>query len=287
MNISRIFVLGRIQTFLIGKQILLVVLGILLLANTILVFIRTKYNAGTSLMWIASAILILSGIFLGPIVQFTTDGPGRIVKNILLACIALFLALLVFIALVGLSFGLRQRNTDKAYIVLGAGLKGEEVSDLLRRRLEAALRAWTQNPDALIVVTGGQGSREVIPEALAMQRWLLKKGVPEGKILLEDESESTEENLFNAKKLLARRVIFPNMPITIITNTFHCYRASLYARRLGFTRARLLPASMNASTFIQNYFREGLAVIHAWVFYTTYNMPSGSDKERNDHHVDP
>lgn len=86
-------------------------------------------------------------------------------------------------------------------IVLGAGLRGERVTDLLARRLDAAYDYHLENPNAVIVVTGGQGPGEDIPEARAMKAYLVEKGVPEKQILEEASSTSTEENFCFAREI--------------------------------------------------------------------------------------
>lgn len=244
-------------------HVIIWVLAALFALNSLVITVRTHYNAGTTAMWAVSAGLVLWGLFYGPLSRFAATGPGLAVCIIVGAGCLAYLGMMVFL---GVAAHTRPPQGDeRAIIVLGAGLRGEEVSDLLRRRLSAALAAHKTNPAAPIVVTGGKGTREVIPEALAMQCWLLRQGVAEGDIILEDRSATTEENLLFAKDLLAQRGIGIDGPIAVATNTFHCYRAGLNARKCGYTRARLIPASMNASTFLQNYLREVMAVVKTWM----------------------
>ena len=102
------------------------------------------------------------------------------------------------------SFGFTDTVTYKedAVIVLGAGLRGENLSLILRNRLDAAVEYYNENPEAVIVVSGGQGPDEDIPEAEAMERYLYEQGVPLNKIIKEDKSTSTEENFKFSKELL-------------------------------------------------------------------------------------
>ena len=93
----------------------------------------------------------------------------------------------------------------------------------------------------MIVVTGGQGRDETIPEGVAMARWLMKRGVPEAQIIVEDKSTSTEENLLFARRLLEERGIAATEPIVVVTNAFHCYRGGEYARMVGFTDVDTCP----------------------------------------------
>ncbi len=46
------------------------------------------------------------------------------------------------------------------------------------QRLEAAIAYYERNPKVLLVVSGGQGPQEDISEALAMERYLIERGIP-------------------------------------------------------------------------------------------------------------
>lgn len=239
-------------------------LAALFTANSLSITLRANLNAGVLMMWVVSLGLILYGIFHKPIDQFCQQGFGCVLKYIFFAGLALFAGLFVFVAISGYSD--RARGDEKALVVLGAGIRGETVGDVLRRRLVATLEAWQENPGAVIVVTGGQGYQEVIPEAVAMQRWLLARGVPKDKIIVEDKSTSTQENLTFAGVLLKNAGISKDAPIAIVTNAFHGYRARSYAEKLGYTDVRTVPASIGPTIIMAAYMREVLAVLFMWVF---------------------
>ncbi|MDR1665133.1 MAG: YdcF family protein [Clostridiales bacterium] len=183
--------------------------------------------------------------------------------NILIGCFAaLYIGLMIFIAV----YGGRDTATyaEDAVIVLGSGIKGEKISAPLERRLETAVEYHRKNPGAVIVVSGGQGPREDITEALAMERYLTSRGVPAEKILKEGNSLSTWENIQFSKEILDRR--FPgDYSVAIVTNAFHIYRAVSFARQAG-----LNAASLHAGTPFLSvpacYIREAAAVVKLWVF---------------------
>lgn len=239
-------------------------LAALFTLNSIWITIRTNYNTGHLIMWLCSIALISYGLFHKAIDSFCQKGFGRFLKWLFVAGVVVYAALFVFVAVSGLTG--RAKGDEKAIIVLGAGLRGERVGDVLRRRLVAAHEAFEENPDALIVVTGGQGPGESIPEAVAMRRWLVDKGVPEASIIVEDRSVSTEENLLFARQLLEGAGVSSGEPVAVVTNAFHCYRAGQYAKKLGFEEVRTLPASMNLTTLLPSYLREVLAILYMWVF---------------------
>ena len=95
----------------------------------------------------------------------------------------------------------------------------------------AALELLESNPEAICVVSGGQGPQEHISEAEAMRRYLNERGIADERIIPEPSSTSTEENLRFSAELLAEHGF--NGSIVVVTNEYHQYRADIYARRAG------------------------------------------------------
>ena len=154
--------------------------------------------------------------------------------------------------------------TEDVVIVLGAGVNHEMVSRPLAHRLYAAIDYWERNPDAYIIVCGGLGNRAIITEAEAMSRFLVRRGIPQEKILLEELSTSTYENLVFAKEILEEH-FQGEFRAVVITNDFHIYRATQMARGVGLDVSRV-GAHTDWYSRPVNYLREMLAVLHMWVF---------------------
>lgn len=125
-------------------------------------------------------------------------------------------------------------------IVLGAHVRGTRVTDTLKRRLDRAAEYAFRHPETKIAVSGGRGKGEDISEALAMQRYLIEKGIDEKRIFLEDTSTTTFENLKNTRNLLPA---CKTARTGITTNNFHIYRALRIAKSAGFTNVYGVPAS--------------------------------------------
>ncbi len=141
-------------------------------------------------------------------------------------------------------------------IVLGAGIKEDGSPTLsLRNRLERSITYAAEHPDATIIVSGGQGSNEPMPEAQAMARFLKDRGVAPERILLEDKSTSTMENFQYSKALIGEQ-----REIAFITNDFHIFRSCILARRNGFTAYGYGTATPGI-VLINCYLREFFAVI--------------------------
>ncbi len=154
--------------------------------------------------------------------------------------------------------------TEQTVIVLGCGIRGERVSVGLAKRLNKAAEYHEKNPDAFIIVSGGQGPQEDIPEALAMKRYLVSKGIDESKIIMEDRSTSTIEN-FKYSHLILEEKGLPDDSVLFVTNAYHVYRAASYAKKEGIT-VNHLGTDIIWYTIPMNYMREMLAVLKMWVF---------------------
>jgi uncharacterized SAM-binding protein YcdF (DUF218 family) len=148
---------------------------------------------------------------------------------------------------------------EDAVIVLGAAVHGSEPSSTLVGRLEVALAYHARNPRALIVVSGGQGFQEDLPEGAAMRDYLVAHGVPAASILVEDRAADTVTNFALSKALLDQRLA-PGYRVVFVTDDFHVFRAGRIAAAAG------LDATHVASTtswyfWASNYLRETVAVV--------------------------
>lgn len=145
-----------------------------------------------------------------------------------------------------------------AVVVLGCKVNGNAPSLMLVKRLETAKSYLEQHPDKVCIVSGGKGGGETVSEAQAMKTWLVQNGIEEKRILMEDESRNTEENLAFSKRLLMQNNM--GTEVAIVTDGFHQLRASLIAREQYLT-----PYSVSADTpwyvFPTYYIRELYALM--------------------------
>ncbi|MDL2324014.1 YdcF family protein [Ruminococcaceae bacterium OttesenSCG-928-A16] len=246
------------------KLILLWGLALLLAASGLAALLRGSFTFGTLAVWLFAFALAGYAIFNKPIDAFCLNGFGRVLKYTVWAGLTLFAALFVFVAVSG--YTNTATGTESVIIVLGAGIKNETISDVLRHRLDAATKAWKSNPSALLVVAGGKGRQENISEALAMQRYLVLQGIPPSQIIMEDQSTSTEENLLFTKQILAQKGYAEDTEVALVTNAFHCYRAGKYAQKAGFTNVHTIPAGINFLSVLPSYIREEFAIVAYWLF---------------------
>lgn len=244
------------------KTALFLLLALLCLANSLILTFRASATLGLYLMYALSAALFCYALFHTQVDAFCRHGVGAVLRAVFFCGVTFFIFLVLLME--GYALRCRPGGGPRVLIVLGAGLRGDAPSDTLRRRLDAALDYYRQNPGCLLVLSGGQGPDETVPEATAMARYLQAAGLPGGDLLIEDRSTSTEENFAFSLALLRQRGLDEKTPILFVTNSFHCYRAACYARRMGFSRVEALPTTTSPLTLLPALMREALAICALW-----------------------
>ena len=150
-----------------------------------------------------------------------------------ISIIYLSLSFLVFMIYV-LFLQIVPKKRDFDYVIIhGAGLlEGNKVSKLLSDRIDKAIEVYHKDPTPPIMIpSGGQGANETVSEARAMADYLLSKGIPEEKIIPEDKSTTTYENLLNSKSIIDGRA--DGHYIALVTSNYHVYRALRHCRKIG------------------------------------------------------
>ncbi len=146
------------------------------------------------------------------------------------------------------------KNADYL-IVLGARVKGTVPSLAFASRINAAAEYLKKNKDTLVIASGGKGPGEDISEAESIRRELVNQGINETRIILEDQSTDTYENINFSKKLIPQGAKLG----LVVTNNFHLYRAVSIARDYGL-EVEGLPAETPWIAVVKSYSREYLAI---------------------------
>ena len=151
-------------------------------------------------------------------------------------------------------------------IVLGSGLlNGKTVTPLLAGRIDAALAFANQQQartgkQPLLIMSGGQGQDEKMPEAVAMENYALSQGVPKAEIITEENSKTTLQNLQFSKNLMDERSQGEPNQSAFVSNDYHIFRAGLFAKKVGLNSDGI--GSRTARYFLPNAFiREFVAII--------------------------
>ncbi len=180
--------------------------------------------------------------------------------------ICLIAGVLFFAVAICFLFIQGNKNTatfvEDSVLVLGCGIRGETILPLLQDRLDKCVEYHRKNPTAIIIVSGGQGRNEDIPEAEAMKRYLVGHGVDENRILEENKSRDTEENMLFSKRMLDNHFRKMNKccyTTVCITSNYHAYRGRQLATSAGFC-ATNYNAGIRWYLAPSAYFREVLSV---------------------------
>lgn len=260
----------KIKRILTG---LLCFLGIIGILDTLLLVLNNGgVNLGTVLPGLVGGVLIFSGSIKAFHRKFMPLGGSKLwVLNVRKG--AIFLSLIGLISFLVVEGAIiRNSRPDRPIvgvdymIILGAGLNGEQLSLTLWERMQKGLDYLEKYPKVKVVVSGGQGPGEGIPEAEAMKRFLVEHGITDERIIKEDRSTSTMENFRFSKELLAKQPGFQNSErVGVITNDFHLFRSKILARRNG-----LIPLGIPSPTpwyLVPNvYLREYFAVVKSLIF---------------------
>ena len=167
--------------------------------------------------------------------------------------------------LIILNGNIKDTNDVDYMIILGARLYGEVPSPALYERLKVAGEYLHNTTDLKVIVSGGQGPDEYISEAEAMKRYLINNGINKNRVIIEDKSTSTFENISNSLNIIKEIDDLENPRVLLVTNKFHIFRSKLLANRLG-AKAYGLPAEVPATIVVPQYIREYFAVIKSFIF---------------------
>lgn len=155
----------------------------------------------------------------------------------------------------------KANGSNEYAIVLGAQVKKGNIPSLsLQYRLESALAYAIENPHVKLVLSGGQGPDEDIEEAVVMRNFLLENGIAGDRLIVEDQSTSTYENLLFSQELLPDDVD----SVTIITSDYHLHRAKLLARKLDWD-TDVVAAETPKVVAAKVRFRERLALLKTYI----------------------
>lgn len=194
--------------------------------------------------------------------NFRTKKSGKFVVSVVLVFAIAVVGLAGFETALMISSASGTPEPDSTVVILGCKANGENPSRMLLRRLQAAKKFLDKNPEAVCIVAGGQGADETISEAECMYKWLVKNGIDESRLYMEDKSTNTRENLQLAKEIIQRENL--NEKITIVTNEFHQYRSGRIADALGLEHS-----AVNGMTpivlFPTYYVRELYSILYEWV----------------------
>lgn len=215
------------------KKIVQCICGFLCLAMTVYFLLPVTMGAfHLGMIWPSVLLLLFAAMLFSP-QWFDGIRHHRKLCRALAVCIGLGLsAVTVLFILMGIQAADRPSSDEEiTVIVLGCQVNGTEPSVILQSRIETAYKYLTQNPHAVCIASGGMDDDEIITEASCIRDELLRRGIDEYRIYMEDRSGSTAENLaFSADIIRAN-----SLPthVAIASDNFHQMRAGIFAQKNG------------------------------------------------------
>jgi len=244
-------------------SILFTVLGALLILDSVFAWYYVRnVNLGIVLPG-------LIGLALIAVALKWTFVEGPVIKNrllrmfmrvLLITCLAVFVLVEALIIVDPVLHRADRAGKVDHLMVLGCGIWPDGTPTLsLINRLDKAIAYYRDNPHVTIIVSGGQGPDEPMPEAEAMAKYLLDAGIPESAIVKETRSTSTMENFKYSRALIGPDSGEP-VRLVFVTSDFHVLRARILAKRNGF-EAFAIPAPTPSIIVLNSYLREFFAFV--------------------------
>lgn len=236
--------------------ILLIVLGFVFLFYFFCIHFLFGHGTNFYFIWLLLGMFsILSGIFLKG--GFWEQLPGILKVGIrVLLVVGCFIFLIAELCICSSFFAKGDKGLDYL-VVLGAQMKRNGPSKALQYRLEEAYEYLQENPETILIVSGGQGANEHISEAQGMYDYLVGLGVSGEQILKEDQSVNTVQNLtFSAAYFDERQA-----SVGIVTNNFHVFRSVRIAKKAGYQNVCGIAARSEPLLQCNNMLRECFGVV--------------------------
>ena len=156
----------------------------------------------------------------------------------------------------------------KIMVVLGCQVKPWGPSILLQDRINKAADYLQDHPDVIVVASGGQGPDEHISEAQAIYDGLVEQGIDESRILLEDQSYNTIQNLRNSMELLEKNGYDIEDDMIVVSNGFHLTRVRMLWNRIhgdDDNLSTLAAPSSHVPSRYKMYVREPIALVKSFI----------------------
>lgn len=265
---NNIFVLGLLL-FLLAVFFIVIIFGIFaaivfLYWNALIVFKKESHSLANLLTFVLAIVLTLL-LVLNHFVVYLPQWVSSLLSIIPLMMAYFFIVFLNFLSVSILYQFNHPRYKQDYIIVLGAGLmNGMSVSPLLGQRIDQAISFYQRqiksgNKPPKILMSGGQGPDEKLPEAVAMKEYACNKNIPPQDILIETNSTTTFENMKFSKEIMDHRAV-KNYRVIFTSNNYHIFRAGIYARLAGLKADGI--GAKTARYYLPNAFlREYLAII--------------------------
>lgn len=247
-------------------SLILTLIGVIIFLIYAAPLIAGIFNAGNLFGMSVGAIICLFGIFYTPSVAFIIKlCENRIYKIILI--IILILAIFVSAMFIGTLASVvnQSKNTsngETTVITLGCRVRGDVPSLQLQARCRETAKYLEDNPNAVAILSGGQGPDENISEGECMYNLITDAGIDPKRLFVENKSTSTDENIAFSKKIIEENEL--DNDIVVVTSEYHLKRARMICKKNGLS-ANGIPAHSSFYSLPTFYTREVFAVWAQWI----------------------
>ena len=192
-----------------------------------------------AVLWIAATVVSLEPEFLS---IYTRTLTAKIIHCVILYALCYFECMFIATVASAVLASRYRTHEDRDYIIiLGCRIRKDgTLTPLLKGRVDSALKFEKAQFEktgkhAVFVPSGGQGADEVMSEGEAMERYLLDQGVPAERILREDKSASTYENMKFSRAVIEKHCgNIREKLVAFATTNYHVFRGYILARKCGF-----------------------------------------------------
>ena len=202
---------------------------------------RIRNILGIIIGFLAIVGLFGNQVFYFIISNFISDTPLFFIKYISNIFINATLVYLYSILLATIYCNYKAaKNTpkfDKDYvIILGCRIRKDgSLTPLLKGRVDKAIdfskmQKEATGKDIIFIPSGGKGNDEVTSEAEAMEKYLLEQGIKKNKIIIENKSKNTYENMKFSKEIIDNN---KEGKVCFSTTKYHVFRSLVTAHNLG------------------------------------------------------
>lgn len=237
---------------------LIYVIGIISFITFIIPVFAGVINTGNVTGCIISILIIILAKNYTKLSIWYKNKIFKIIAIIISAIMAIAIICAAILSILMVKATLNAPPSNAAVIVLGCKVNGEQPSLMLEKRLKKALDYLNRNPNAVCIVSGGQGKNEGISEALCMYNYLTENNIDKQRIYMEDKSHNTQQNIDFSNEIIQENNL--STDIAIVTDGFHILRSSIIAQKQG-----LVPYAIASNTpfyiFPTYYVRELYALI--------------------------
>lgn len=257
------------------------ILSIIISLSNLKLMIREGWT-WRNMLGVILGIMLLAGTLLpmtiGDILQQTNiinvhneQGIGHFIETAVDCCSYAVIAYLECILAGTVIFGITaamhvpERNLDYM-LILGCAIKKDGTpTPLLKARADKAVEFSRRQKDETgkdlkFVPSGGKGEDEVISEAESISNYLAGLGIPSDRILLEDKSRNTEENIRNSMALIKEDFDGSDPKVGFSTTNYHVFRSGMIASRQGY-RLEGVGSGTKAYFWMNAFIREYIATL--------------------------